>query len=319
MSPITYFAFGALTLLLVCVDIWQTRGGQVTVKKAAIWSVIWVLVAMAFGVSILFFWEWYAPESHYSSGKAATAFFTGYLLEKSLSVDNLFVFAIIFHQYLVPAELRPRALLWGVIGALVLRAAMIAVGAQLLEQFHWILYVFAAFLIWTGYKLTQPEEEGGLSPLPERVIRKVARVSNEFHGNALVRRNKLGLVLTPMAIVIAVIAMMDVMFALDSIPAIFAVTREPFLVLAANVFALLGLRSLYFVLQGMMDKFVYLKPALAFIMIFIGIKMLLVETAWAIPTYVSLGVLVSVMGTAIVASVMKNRGNWEGNQEESIS
>ncbi|WP_104400576.1 TerC/Alx family metal homeostasis membrane protein [Vibrio penaeicida] len=307
MSPFAYFAFGALTLMLVCVDIWQTRGGNITVRKAAIWSVIWVFVALAFGVSILYFWEWYAPGSSYSSSKAATAFFTGYLLEKSLSVDNLFVFAIIFHQYLVPESLRPRALLLGVIGALILRAVMIAIGVQLLEQFHWILYLFAAFLIWTGYKLTQPEEQETLSPLPERIFRKVARVSDEYRGNALYMRDNLGLVLTPMAIVIAMIAMMDVMFALDSIPAIFAVTREPFLVLAANVFALLGLRSLYFVLQGMMEKFVYLKPALALIMIFIGIKMLLVETEWAIPTQVSLGVLVAVMGSAILASIVKSR------------
>lgn len=307
MSPFAYFAFGALTLMLVCVDIWQTRGGNITVRKAAVWSVIWVLVALAFGVSILYFWEWYAPGSSYSSSKAATAFFTGYLLEKSLSIDNLFVFAIIFHQYLVPENLRPRALLLGVIGALILRAVMIAIGVQLLEQFHWVLYLFAAFLIWTGYKLTQPEEQEALSPLPERIIRKFARVSKDYRGNALYIRDNLGFILTPMAIVIAMIAMMDVMFALDSIPAIFAVTREPFLVLAANVFALLGLRSLYFVLQGMMEKFVYLKPALAFIMIFIGIKMLLVETEWAIPTQVSLGVLVAVMGSAILASIIKSR------------
>jgi len=307
MSPFTYYGFGLFTVLLVLLDIWQTRGGNISVKKAAVWSVIWVAIALAFAVSIYFFWDVYSPDSAYSARQATTSFLTGYLLEKSLSVDNLFVFTIIFHQYLVPADLRPRALLWGVIGALLLRGIMIAVGAQLLANFHWVLYVFAAFLIWTGIKLTQPEKESGISPLPERLLRRFARVSDGFQGHALLVKKQGQWWLTPMAIVIAVIAMMDVLFALDSIPAIFAVTREPFLVLAANVFALLGLRSLFFVLQGMIDKFVYLRPALAFIMIFIGIKMGLVETAWAIPTAVSLSVLLVVMVSAVIASIVKNR------------
>ncbi|MFM2586839.1 TerC/Alx family metal homeostasis membrane protein [Vibrio sp. TBV020] len=307
MTPVTYFSFGLLTLTLVALDIWQTRGGKITIKKAAIWSVFWFALAFLFAATIYLFWDVYAPGSEYTAEKATLSFITGYLLEKSLSVDNLFVFAIIFHQYAVPEHLRPRALLWGVIGALVLRAIMIAVGAQLLEQYHWILYLFAAFLIWTGIQLARDKGEDEINPLPERIIRKFIPVSDSYAGNALTIVEKGKRIATPMFIVIAVIAFMDVMFALDSIPAIFAVTREPFLVLAANVFALLGLRSLYFVLQGMMDKFIYLKPALSFIMVFIGIKMVLVGSEWEIPTAVSLLVLLITMTVAVIASIIKQR------------
>ena len=307
MTPSTYLGFGVLTLTMVALDIWQTRCGKVTIKKAAVWSVFWFLLAFLFAGSIYLFWDFYAPGSDYSAEKATVSFLTGYLLEKSLSVDNLFVFAIIFHQYMVPEHLRPRALLWGVIGALFLRAIMIAVGAQLLAQYHWLLYVFALFLIWTGIQLARDKGEDEINPLPEKLLRKFAHVTDDFRGNALSVVEHGKRVLTPMAIVIGVIAFMDVMFALDSIPAIFAVTREPFLVLAANVFALLGLRSLYFVLQGMMDKFIYLKPALSFIMVFIGIKMMLVGSEWEIPTPVSLLVLLITMTVAVIASIIKKR------------
>ncbi|MGF1695232.1 TerC/Alx family metal homeostasis membrane protein [Vibrio lamellibrachiae] len=305
MTPEVYVGFALLTTALVSLDIWQTRGGNISIKKATIWSIFWFALAFVFAFSISLFWEVYAPDSDYSSQKAMVSFITGYLLEKSLSVDNLFIFAIIFHQYAVPEKLRPRALLWGVIGALFLRAVMILVGAQLLEQYHWLLYVFALFLIWTGIKLATSSGEEELNPLPEKLIRRFVPVTAEFKGNSIWVKEQGKWWATPMLIVVGVIAFMDVMFALDSIPAIFAVTREPFLVLAANVFALLGLRSLYFVLQGMMDKFVYLKPALAFIMVFIGIKMMLVGSDYEIPTYLSLAVLLLTMMIAVFASIKK--------------
>ncbi|EGQ8083437.1 TerC/Alx family metal homeostasis membrane protein [Vibrio parahaemolyticus] len=305
-----YGAFGLFTLVLVALDIYQTRGGAITMQKAIIWSIFWFLLAFLFAGSILLFWDVYAPHSAYSNEKATVSFLTGYLLEKSLSVDNLFVFAIIFAQYKVPEHLRPRALLWGVIGALVLRAIMIAVGAQLLAQYHWVLYLFAAFLIWTGIKLARDKgEDEEVNPYPEQVIRKLLPVTDDYQGNHMFLKQAGKWVATPMLIVVGVIAVMDVMFALDSIPAIFAVTREPFLVLAANVFALLGLRSLYFVLQAMLDKFVYLKPALSVIMVFIGVKMLLVGTEYEIPTIWSLTFLILVMTSAVVASVYKNKEN----------
>ncbi|EHE7895317.1 TerC/Alx family metal homeostasis membrane protein [Vibrio parahaemolyticus] len=305
-----YGAFGLFTLVLVALDIYQTRGGAITMQKAIVWSIFWFLLAFLFAGSIYFFWDVYAPHSAYSNEKATVSFLTGYLLEKSLSVDNLFVFAIIFAQYKVPEHLRPRALLWGVIGALLLRAIMIAVGAQLLAQYHWVLYLFAAFLIWTGIKLARDKgEDEEVNPYPEQVIRKLLPVTDDYQGNHMFLKQAGKWVATPMLIVVGVIAVMDVMFALDSIPAIFAVTREPFLVLAANVFALLGLRSLYFVLQAMLDKFIYLKPALSVIMMFIGVKMLLVGTEYEIPTIWSLTLLILVMTSAVVASVYKNKEN----------
>ncbi|WP_105902033.1 TerC/Alx family metal homeostasis membrane protein [Vibrio gangliei] len=304
----TYACFALLTLFMLALDVWQTRNGNITIKKAAIWSCFWVLLALLFFVSLYEYWQFFEPNSSYSAHDAATAFLTGYLLEKSLSVDNLFVFALIFGRFAVPHELRPRVLLWGVIGALILRAIMIAVGAELLETFHWILYLFAFFLIWTGYQLTKPEdEEEQLNSFPERMVRKLFRVTESYQGTKLFTSDNVGLMVTPLLVVVAVIAMTDVMFALDSIPAIFAVTQEPFLVLTANVFALLGLRSLYFVLEGMIDKFVYLRPALAFIMIFIGVKMLLIGTSWAIPTMVSLSVLLTTMTVAVIASILKEK------------
>ncbi|EGR2999158.1 TerC family protein [Vibrio parahaemolyticus] len=305
-----YGAFGLFTLVLVALDIYQTRGGAITMQKAIVWSIFWFLLAFLFAGSIYFFWDVYAPHSAYSNEKATVSFLTGYLLEKSLSVDNLFVFAIIFAQYKVPEHLRPRALLWGVIGALLLRAIMIAVGAQLLAQYHWVLYLFAAFLIWTGIKLARDKgEDEEVNPYPEQVIRKLLPVTDDYQGNHMFLKQAGKWVATPMLIVVGVIAVMDVMFALDSIPAIFAVTREPFLVLAANVFALLGLRSLYFVLQAMLDKFIYLKPALSVIMMFIGVKMLLVGTEYEIPTIWSLTFLILVMTSSVVASVYKNKEN----------
>ncbi|WP_165314219.1 TerC/Alx family metal homeostasis membrane protein [Vibrio ziniensis] len=308
MSVSTYISFAALTVILVCLDIWQTRGSHITIRKAVLWSLFWFSLAFVFAVSIYHLWDIYAPDSNYTPQKATISFITGYLLEKSLSVDNLFMFAVIFHQYNVPEHLRPRALLWGVVGALLLRAIMIVLGSELLSHYHWVMYLFAAFLIWTGFQLMgSSNEQETINPMPERLMRKVIPVTNDFKGQMLFHQSKQGWVATPMLVVIAVIAFMDVMFALDSIPAIFAVTQEPFLVLAANVFALLGLRSLYFVLQGMMDKFIYLKPALSFIMLFIGVKMILVGSEWEIPTYISLFVLLGTMTVAVVCSLLKQR------------
>ena len=303
MTPTMYLSFFAFTVVLVLFDIWLTRHGRVTIKQAAIWSIVWFVLALGFAVVIHYFWSYIDPNSTYTASQASTAFVTGYLLEKSLSVDNLFVFAIIFSQYKVPEELRPRALLLGVIGALVLRAVLIVIGVHLLDQFQWLFYVFAAFLVWTGVSLALDKGEEALNPWPEKMLRKVAPTTEQFHGTHLTVVQHGKRYITPFAIILTVIACADVMFALDSIPAIFAVTHQPFLVLAANVFALLGLRSLYFVLQGMIDKFIYLKPALAFIMVFIGVKMALVHTSWHIPTTVSLTVLVLTMAIAVLLSI----------------
>jgi len=310
MSLFSYEGFAVLIVIMLALDLYQTRGGNVTIKKAAVWSLFWVALALTFNFVIYLYWQEMAPVSSYTNSEAATAFLTGYLLEKSLSVDNLFVFALIFGQFAVPEAIRPRVLMLGVVGALILRGIMIAVGAELLTQFHWVLYVFAAFLLYTGYKLwseDEDEQDDFSDSLPVRLVKKCFRVSDSYQGNKLLVRDSQGWIATPLMIVIAVIALTDVMFALDSIPAIFAVTKEPFLVFTANVFALLGLRSLYFVLEGMLTRFCYLRPALAFILSFIGIKMLLMETSWAIPTPISLCVIVLTISAAIIGSLWKTR------------
>lgn len=312
MSLFSYEGFAVLTVLMFALDLYQTRGGKVSIKKAAIWSVFWVFLAFLFAVFIYFNWQLMAPESTYSNSKAATAFVTGYLLEKSLSVDNLFVFALIFGQFMVPERLRPRVLMLGVVGALILRGGMIAVGAQLLEDFHWVMYIFAAFLLYTGFKLwkeDEEEQEDFSDALPVRIVKRFFKVTDDYHDHKMFVKGDHGWLATPLLVVVAVIALTDVMFALDSIPAIFAVTREPFLVFTANVFALLGLRSLYFVLEGMLTRFCYLRVALAFILSFIGLKMLLVGTAWAIPTAVSLCVIILTISIAIGASLWKTRND----------
>ncbi|MGF1760047.1 TerC family protein [Photobacterium sagamiensis] len=310
MSILSYEGFAVLTMFMLALDLCQTRGGKVTIKKATVLSLFWLALALIFNFAIYLYWPILAPESSYTNSEAATAFLTGYLLEKSLSVDNLFVFALIFGQFAVPEQLRPRVLMLGVVGALICRGFMIAIGAQLLTQFHWVIYIFAAFLLYTGYKLWKEsdEEQDDFSDiLPVRLVKKCFRVSDKYQGNKMLVKDNKGWIATPLMIVVAVIALTDVMFALDSIPAIFAVTQEPFLVLTANVFALLGLRSLYFVLEGMLTRFCYLRVALAFILSFIGVKMLLMETAWALPTPVSLCVIALTITIAIVVSLWKTK------------
>ncbi|WP_325892607.1 TerC/Alx family metal homeostasis membrane protein [Grimontia sp. NTOU-MAR1] len=298
-----------LTLLMLGIDLLLTRG-KISFHSAAVWSVFWFALAFAFAAAIYFFWPYMAPSSGLTNGEAATSFVTGYLLEKSLSVDNLFVFALIFAQFKVPEKNVPRILMLGIVGALILRGIMISLGAPLIAQFHVILYLFGFFLIWTGVQMWRQHGEDNESfsdSFAVRLVKRFLRVSPDYRGNKLFIRDAVGILATPMLVVVMVIAMTDVMFALDSIPAIFAVTQEPYLVLAANVFALLGLRSLYFVLGGMLNKFAYLHHTLAFMLCFIGVKMLLIDTPFAIATPVSLGVIVSSLAIGIGASIWKQR------------
>ena len=309
MFLFTWQAFTILVLVMLSLDFFQTKNEVPSVKKSLIWSLFWVLLAFVFALSIYLFWPQMVPSSDYSAYDASMAFLTGYLLEKSLSIDNLFVFAIIFGQFSVPESIRPRVLLWGIIGALLLRSVMIYVGSDLLLQYHWLLYVFAAFLIFTAVKLWFSKGEESKDFTQSKFVlwlKKRIQIDNNYHGHQLFIRKKGAYIATPLLLVITVISFTDIMFALDSIPAIFSVTREPFLVLSANIFALLGLRSLYFVLQSMLHKFCYLQPALAIILAFIGVKMLLIGSAYEIPTNYSLIVIVSVIVAAIMTSVYKN-------------
>ncbi|MCE7568125.1 TerC/Alx family metal homeostasis membrane protein [Aliivibrio fischeri] len=318
MSPLTWELFGFVVLAMFALDLFQTRKDTPSLKKALVWSLFWFALAFVFCAVIYLYWPLMAPESSYTRTDASVAFLTGYLLEKMLSVDNLFVFALIFSQFAVPESSRPRILLWGIIGALALRAVMIFVGAELLAQYHWILYIFAVFLIITGVKLWFADTEENSDFASSKLVmffKKHIPFDDKYHGNQLFAKVSGKTIATPLLLVVIVIMFTDIMFALDSIPAIFAITQEPFLVFAANVFALLGLRSLYFVLQGMLDKFCYLQPALAFILSFIGIKMFLVGTKYEVPTVISLLTIVAIITLAIIGSVYKNRSQQQEVQD----
>jgi tellurite resistance protein TerC len=263
-------------------------------REAALTSAAWIAVGVAFGIGV---W-WFAGADR------AGEYFAGYLIEKSLSVDNVFVFALLFSYFAVPAKYQHRVLFWGVVGALILRAGFIAAGAALLEQFHWVIYVFGGLLLVTGIKMLRSSGHSvdpGRNPVLRLLRRRVA-MTDEYHGQRFFVRQGVRWVATPMLAVLVAIETTDVVFAVDSIPAIFAVTDEPFLVFTSNAFAILGLRALYFLLAGMMGRFVYLKTGLAAILLFVGAKMLLTEV-WKVPIALSLLVIASILAVAVVASL----------------
>ncbi len=233
---------------------------------------------------------------------------TGYVIEKSLSVDNIFVFVLIFSYFQVPAKYQHRVLFWGVLGALIMRAVMIFAGAALLERFHWIIYIFGAFLVYTGIKMaTQGERklDPDNSPLV-KLVKKIFPFSKDYHGDKFFFRDSMGkLIATPLFLVLILVEATDLVFAVDSIPAIFAVTTNTFIVFTSNVFAILGLRSLYFVLAGVVDKFYYLKYGLAVVLTFVGIKMLLIAVGIKIPVLVSLGFIAFVLTVAVILSLRR--------------
>ncbi|CAN5497789.1 TerC family protein [soil metagenome] len=250
-----------------------------------------------------------APNSLLSNNDAAIAFLTGYLIEKALSVDNIFVIVLIFTYFSVPAVYQHRVLFWGILGALVMRGAMIALGAALIEEFHWIIYVFGAFLIFTGFRMARQGDEE-LEPEANpvvRLFRKLVPVTEKFEGDKFFIRRAGALMATPLLLVLVIIETTDLIFAVDSIPAIFAVTQDPFIVYTSNIFAILGLRSLYFVLAGVVHKFHYLKLGLSVVLAFVGAKMLLTDTAYKIPTLVSLAVIALILTVAVVASLVRAR------------
>lgn len=300
------FNLFVLAMLALDLGVFHRHAHVVSVKEAALWSVVWIGLALLFNAGLYFFWDRLAPGSTYSNREAALAFFTGYLIEKSLSVDNIFVFVLIFTYFAVPSIYQHRVLFWGILGALVMRAILIAVGAALLKEFHWIIYVFGAFLIFTGIKMARHRNEE-LHPERNPVVRLFRRlmpVSDHYEGEKFFIRRAGRLVATPLFLVLLMVESTDLIFAVDSIPAIFAVTSDPFLVYTSNVFAILGLRSLYFVLAGMIHKFHYLKLGLSVVLTFVGVKMVLVDI-YKIPTGVSLGVIASILIVAIAASLYR--------------
>jgi tellurite resistance protein TerC len=308
-TPSLYIAFSLLVAILLAVDFFilkQEGEHRVSTREAAVWSFIWVSIALAFGA---WFW-WYLRDivGDEAARTRALEYLTGYLIEKSLAVDNVFVWITLFNFFAVPAAYQKRVLLYGVLGAIVLRAILIYVGALLLAQFHWILYVFGAFLLYTGVHMVRAaDEEPNLADNKIlRWMRKHIRITDEYHHDRFfVVRQGLRYA-TPMFVVLVLVEITDVIFAVDSIPAIFAVTGDPFIVFTSNIFAILGLRAMYFLLADMAQRFHLLKYGLAGILVFIGIKMLLLDL-YKIPTGIALGVVGLILAGSVVASLMTSK------------
>jgi tellurite resistance protein TerC len=295
----TIFVIIALVVDLVLLD--RKKGQKVTSKEAIVWSLVWISLSFVFAGLL-----WLYLDGQFNREFAnlkVTEFLTGYLIEKSLSVDNIFVFLMIFTFFAVPPEFQRRALVIGVIGAIVLRVIMILIGAWLISQFHWLLYVFGAFLLFTGVKmLVFAEAKPDLNQNPLlKFIRKHFKLTTEFHGEQFTVIKDGVKYFTPLFVVIVMIGITDVVFAVDSIPAIFAITEDPFIVMTSNIFAILGLRALYFLLADLASRFHLLSYGLACVLIFVGIKMLIVDY-YKIPVFISLGVVALILLTSVLLS-----------------
>jgi tellurite resistance protein TerC len=301
-----WIGFNVFVLLMLALDlgVFHRKCHVVTFRESIAWTVAWVTLALLFNLGV----------AHYLGDAKGLEFFTGYVIEKSLSVDNVFVFALLFAYFGVPAIYQHKVLFWGILGALIMRAIMIGLGAKLITEFAWVIYIFGAFLIFTGIKMivkNETEIHPERNPMV-RLFKRFMPVTPDFRGAKFFVRENGILMATPLFVVLLLVEFTDLIFAVDSIPAIFAVTTDPFIVYTSNVFAILGLRSLYFALAGVMDKFHYLKIGLGVVLSFVGVKMLLAHTAWKIDTHVSLGVIVLVLAASVVASLIwpkQNRPN----------
>lgn len=305
-----WLGFNVFVLAILALDlgVFHRKAHAISIKEATIWSLIWISLAMAFNLVLYFFWDKISSESAYSNSEAALTFFTGYLIEKSLSIDNIFVFVLIFTFFAVPAAYQHRVLFWGIIGALIMRGTLIAVGAALLKEFHWVIYVFGGFLVFTGIRMAlhrNEEMHPEQNPLV-KLLRRVMPVTKNYEDDKFFIRRAGKWMATPLFLVLLLIESTDLVFAVDSIPAIFAVTEDPFIVYSSNVFAILGLRSLYFLLAGVVDKFHYLKLGLSVVLVFVGVKMLLVDI-YKIPVGLSLGIIFSILAVSIAASLWRAR------------
>jgi tellurite resistance protein TerC len=303
-TPMMWVGFSIFVVIALIVDLVlldRKKGQKVTPKEAVIWSLVWVFLSFVFAGLLWFYLD--GQFNREFANLKVTEFLTGYLIEKSLSVDNIFVFLMIFTFFAVPPEYQRRALVIGVIGAIILRVIMILIGAWLIAQFHWLLYVFGAFLLFTGVKMlifSDAEPDLNQNPLL-KFIRKRVRLTNEFHGEQFSVMKDGVKYFTPLFVVIVMIGITDVVFAVDSIPAIFAITEDPFIVMTSNIFAILGLRALYFLLADLAGRFHLLSYGLACVLIFIGVKMLIVDW-YKIPVFVSLGVVGAILLLSILLS-----------------
>jgi TerC family integral membrane protein len=314
-QPWMWAVFIAFVLVMLVIDLFMVGGNKahkVSFKEAAAWSVVWFGLAMLFNLGL---W-WYLKGSYGSeiADTKALEFLTGYLIEKSLAVDNIFVFLMIFSFFAVPAEYQRRVLIYGVIGAIVMRAIMILAGAWLIQEFHWILYLFGAFLVITGIKMlifAESEPDLGKNPLLNW-IKGHMRLTPDYRGEKFWVIENGVRVFTPLFLVLIMIELSDLVFAVDSIPAIFAITTDPFIVFTSNIFAILGLRAMYFMLAGLADRFHLLKYGLALVLVFVGAKMLMVDF-YKIPIGLSLGVVGLIIATFMFASL------WVTRNKEKIS
>ncbi len=292
------FHLVVLALLALDLGVFNRQAHAVSMREAAIWSGVWVGLSLLFNALIFL---WFGRE-------AGLDFFTAYLIEKSLSVDNIFVFVLIFSAFAVPAAYQHRVLFWGVLGAIVMRGLLILLGTALIALFHWLLYIFGAFLILTGLRLARPREEEvhpEKNPLV-RLARRFLPVTASYEGQRFFTRKGGRLAITPLLLVLLVVETTDLLFALDSIPAIFAITLDPFIVYTSNICAILGLRALYFLLAGLVDRFQYLRFGLAVVLVFVGIKLVLTDLLH-IPVGISLGVIAIILTVAIAVSLLRRR------------
>ncbi|MCX6831773.1 MAG: TerC family protein [candidate division Zixibacteria bacterium] len=290
------FILFVLVMISIDLGLFHRKSHAVKTKEALIWCAVWVSLALLFNVGVY----------HYRGSQAGVEFLTGYLIELSLSLDNLFVFLLIFSFFRVPKHHQHSVLYWGILGALVMRAIMIMTGIALINNFHWIIYVFGAFLVFTGVKMffTGDQEIHPEKNIVIRLAKKIFPVTHEFHEGHFFVRLKGRLLATPLFLVLLVIETTDLVFAVDSIPAILAITRDSFIVYTSNVFAILGLRSFYFALAGMFDKFRFLKVGLAIVLTYVGLKMLLADI-YKIPTILSLTFIALTIGLSILISFFK--------------
>lgn len=299
-SSTMWIAFSVLVVIMLAVDLGANRKGKpLSFRGALTWSAVWIAMALFFNAGI-----WLVM------GKTpAIEFFTGYVIEKSLSIDNLFVFTMIFSAFNIKGGQQLRVLKWGIIGALVMRAIFIAAGASLLSAFDWMFYVFGAILILTAVKMIVEgdEEKDPSKSMALRAVKKVFPVVHDNYGDKFFVKCGKGLAITPLFMALFMVEFSDVVFAVDSVPAIFAVTRDPFLVYSSNVFAILGLRALYFLLANIMDLFVHLKIGISLILAFVGVKMLVLNLGIHIPSGISLGVIFGTLATVMLTSVFVAR------------
>jgi tellurite resistance protein TerC len=319
-----YAGFFALVLLFLALDlgVFHREAHEIRMREAVTWTIIWMVVAVAFSGLVYLGYErhWLglgldipqldgSVRSAVGGLEAARLFLTGYVVEKSLSMDNVFVIALIFGFFGVPARYQHRVLFWGILGALVMRGLMIWIGAALIHQFSWIIYVFGGFLILTAFKMavTSSDTIDPEKNLLIKLVRRLYPVSDHYDGQKFFTRLDGRRAVTPLMLALVMVEFTDVVFAVDSIPAIFAITADPFLVLTSNVFAILGLRALYFCLAGLIHQFRYLKPALVAVLCFVGVKMMLVKTPWKIDTGTSMAVIVGVLVLGIVGSMASSR------------